>query len=99
MYDSALTEKEVRDLYNDVQQGDLSRYDFMYTGQSKNRRIFKVENGEIVWRYDNAKGRGEISDAVLIVSLYISALETFHSDHYYYDNDLGSVWDNPGHWK
>ena len=40
-----------------------------------------------------------ISDAVLIVSLYISALETFHSDHYYYDNDLGSVWDNPGHWK
>lgn len=66
MYDTALTEKEVRDLYNDVQQGDLSRYDFMYTGQSKNRRIFKVKDGNIVWRYDNAKGLGEISDAVLM---------------------------------
>lgn len=66
MYDTALTEKEVRDLYNDVQQGDLSRHDFMYTGQSKNRRIYKVKDGEIIWRYDNAKGRGEISDAVLM---------------------------------
>ena len=40
-----------------------------------------------------------ISDAVLIVSQYISALETFHSEHYYYDSVLGSGWDNPGHWK
>lgn len=40
-----------------------------------------------------------ISDAVLIVSQYISALEIFHSEHYYYDSVLGSGWDNPGHWK
>ncbi|MBQ8580736.1 MAG: LamG domain-containing protein [Alistipes sp.] len=66
IYSTSLTEKEVRTLYNEVQQGDLSRYDFMYTGQSKNRRIFKVEAGEIVWRYDNKEGRGEISDAVLM---------------------------------
>ena len=66
IYTTALTEKEIRTLYNEVQQSDLSRHNFMYTGQSKNRRIFKVEGGEIVWRYDNAAGRGEISDAVLM---------------------------------
>lgn len=66
IYATALTEKQVRALYNEVHEGDLSRHDFMYTGQSKNRRIFKVEGGEIVWRYDNATGRGEISDAVLM---------------------------------
>ncbi|MBR0330924.1 MAG: LamG domain-containing protein [Alistipes sp.] len=66
LYDSALTEKEIRQLYNEVQQSDLSRYNFMYTGQSKNRRIHKVVDGEIVWRYDNKTGRGEISDAVLM---------------------------------
>ncbi|MBE6208292.1 MAG: hypothetical protein E7132_06430 [Rikenellaceae bacterium] len=66
IYTTALTEKEIRMLYNEVQQSDLSRHNFMYTGQSKNRRIFKVEGGEIVWRYDNVAGRGEISDAVLM---------------------------------
>lgn len=40
-----------------------------------------------------------ISDAVLIVSLYISALDKFHSDHYHYDSDLGFGWDNSGHWQ
>ena len=34
-----------------------------------------------------------ISDAVLIVSQYVSALKTFHCEH------LGYSWDNPGHWK
>lgn len=66
IYTTALTEKEIRTLYNEVQQSDLSRHNFMYTGQSKSRRIFKVEGGEIVWRYNNAAGRGEISDAVLM---------------------------------
>lgn len=40
-----------------------------------------------------------ISDAVLIVSQYISALDKFHSDHYKYDDVLGHAWDNPGHWE
>ena len=39
------------------------------------------------------------SDAVLMMSQYISAMSKFHDDHYHYDNDLGSVWDNSGHWK
>lgn len=66
MYDTALTEKEIRDLYNELQLGDLARHDFMYTGQSKNRRIYQVKDGEIVWKYDNVSGKGEISDAVLM---------------------------------
>lgn len=66
IYSTALSEKEIRELYNELQQCDLSRHNFLYTGQSKNRRIYKVEGGEIVWRYDNAAGRGEISDAVLM---------------------------------
>ena len=38
------------------------------------------------------------SDAVLIMSQFISAMEKFHNDHYvYYDNRLS--WDNEGHWK
>lgn len=40
-----------------------------------------------------------ISDAVLIVSQYISALNKFHSDHYHHDDDLGWGWDNSGHWQ
>ena len=66
MYDTALTEKQVRELYNELQLGDLSRHDFLYTGQSKNRRIYTVKDGEVNLIYDNVKGRGEISDALLM---------------------------------
>lgn len=40
-----------------------------------------------------------MSDAVLIVSQYISALDKFHSDHYKYEDSFGLAWDNPGHWQ
>ena len=40
-----------------------------------------------------------ISDAVLIVFQYISALDKFHSDHYVNNSDIGWAWDNEGHWK
>lgn len=40
-----------------------------------------------------------ISDAVIIIAQYLSALKSFHSTHYQYDNVLGSYeWDNAGHW-
>lgn len=39
------------------------------------------------------------SDAILIVSQYIRALETFHSDHYKNDIDIDFGWDNHGHWE
>lgn len=38
------------------------------------------------------------SDAVLIMSQYISAMKKFHKDHYHSGNGSSS-WDNEGHWK
>lgn len=38
------------------------------------------------------------SDAVLTMSQFISAMNKFHEDHYYYENNMQS-WDNEGHWK
>lgn len=38
------------------------------------------------------------SDAVLMMSQFISAMDKFKSDHYYYDN-LKYAWDNDGHWE
>ena len=44
----------------------LAQHDFLYAGESKNRRAFIVRKGEVVWSYDDPAGRGEISDAVLL---------------------------------
>lgn len=44
----------------------LAQHDFMYAGESKNRRAFIVRKGQVVWSYDDPAGRGEISDAVLL---------------------------------
>ncbi len=44
----------------------LAQHDFMYAGESKNRRAFIVRKGQVVWSYDNPAGKGEISDAVLL---------------------------------
>ena len=38
------------------------------------------------------------SDAVLIMSQFISAMNKFHEDHYHYENNMLS-WDNEGHWR
>ena len=44
----------------------LAQHDFLYAGEAKNRRVFIVRNGQVVWTYDDPTGRGEISDAVLL---------------------------------
>jgi outer membrane protein assembly factor BamB len=44
----------------------LAQHDFLYAGESKNRRVFIVRKGEVVWTYDDPASRGEISDAVLL---------------------------------
>lgn len=46
----------------------LAQHDFMYAGESHNRRIFIVRKGKIVWSYDDPAGKGEISDAVMLSS-------------------------------
>ncbi len=44
----------------------LTRHNFLYAGEGKQRRMFIVKDGQVAWRYDNPQGRGEISDAVLM---------------------------------
>jgi hypothetical protein len=44
----------------------LAQHDFLYAGESKNRRAFIVRKGKIVWSYEDPAGRGEISDAILL---------------------------------
>ena len=44
----------------------LAQHDFLYAGESHNRKIFIVRQGKIVWSYDDPAGRGEISDAVML---------------------------------
>ena len=45
---------------------NLGRHDFFYAGQSKQRRMFIVENGEVHFQYPDNLGKGEISDAILM---------------------------------
>jgi outer membrane protein assembly factor BamB len=44
----------------------LAQHDFLYAGESKNRRAFIIRKGQVVWSYDDPAGRGEISDAILL---------------------------------
>ena len=44
----------------------LARHDFFYAGQSKQRRMFMVKDGQVSWAYQDQLHRGEISDAVLM---------------------------------
>jgi len=44
----------------------LAQHDFMFAGESHNRRIVIVRKGKIVWSYDDPAGAGEISDAVML---------------------------------
>ncbi len=45
---------------------NLSRHDFFYAGQSKQRRMFIIKEGQIDWSYQDQLLRGEISDAILM---------------------------------
>jgi outer membrane protein assembly factor BamB len=44
----------------------LAGHDFMYAGESRDRKIFIVRGGKVAWSYDDPKGTGEISDAALL---------------------------------
>lgn len=44
----------------------IAEHDFLYAGESKNRRVFIVRKGQVTWSYNDPAGRGEISDAVLL---------------------------------
>ena len=42
----------------------LAAHDFLYSGESHDRRVFLIAHGQIVWSYDDPTGKGEISDTV-----------------------------------
>ena len=44
----------------------LTRHNFFYAGQSKQRRMFMVKDGQVNWAYQDQLKKGEISDAVLM---------------------------------
>ena len=44
----------------------LAEHDFLYAGESKQRRAFIIRKGQVVWSYDDPEGKGEISDAILL---------------------------------
>jgi outer membrane protein assembly factor BamB len=44
----------------------LAQHDFFYAGESRDRKMFIVKGGKIVWTYDDPDGHGEISDATLL---------------------------------
>ena len=44
----------------------LAQHDFVYSGESHERRIFIVRGGKVVWSYDDPTGKGEISDMVVL---------------------------------
>ncbi len=44
----------------------LAAHDFLYAGEAKERKVFIVKKGKVVWTYDDPQGKGEISDAVLL---------------------------------
>ena len=44
----------------------LAEHDFFYAGESKDRKMYIVRKGQVVWSYDDPAGKGEISDAMLL---------------------------------
>jgi hypothetical protein len=44
----------------------LAQHDFFYAGEAKTRDMYIVRAGKVVWSYNDATGKGEISDAVLL---------------------------------
>ncbi len=50
---------------------DMARHDFFYAGQSKQRRMFIVKDGQVSWAYQDQLKKGEISDAVLMTDGHI----------------------------
>jgi hypothetical protein len=44
----------------------LAEHDFFYSGEARQRKAYIVRKGQIAWSYDDPKGSGEISDAVML---------------------------------
>lgn len=49
----------------------LSRLDFIYSGESKQQRLFIVKDGQVAWQHNATNLKGEISDAILLADGHI----------------------------
>ena len=69
---------------------NLSRHNFFYAGQSKQRRMFIVKDGQVSWAYQDRLKRGEISDAVLMSDGHIVVAHQYGVAEVTQDNE--TVW-------
>jgi hypothetical protein len=44
----------------------LAQHDFFYAGEAKAQNMYIVRKGKVVWKYEDAASKGEISDAILL---------------------------------
>jgi outer membrane protein assembly factor BamB len=44
----------------------LAQHDFFYAGEAKAQNMYIIRKGQIVWRYEDAASKGEISDGVVL---------------------------------
>jgi len=44
----------------------LAQRDFFYAGEAKTQDMYIVRKGKVEWEFHDPKGKGEISDAVLL---------------------------------
>lgn len=44
----------------------LEKFNFFYAGEGMKQKMYKVQDGNVVWSYYDPDGRGEISDAILM---------------------------------
>ena len=49
-----------------AQSRSLAQHDFVYSGESHDRRVFILRHGQVAWSYDDPTGKGEISDCVML---------------------------------
>ena len=75
----------------------LAQHDFMYAGESHDRRIFIVRHGEIVWSYEDAAGKGEISDATMLSNGNILYTHQFGVTEITPEKKVVCNYDAPGH--
>ena len=68
----------------------LARHNFFYAGQSKQRRMFIVKDGQLSWSYQDQLQRGEISDAVLMTDGHILVAHQYGVAEV--DKDGQTVW-------
>ncbi len=89
----AITLTAVGLMAQDGPDQSLARHNFFYAGQSKQRRMFIVKDGQVSWSYRDQLQRGEISDAVLMSDGHILVAHQYGVAEV--DAEGNTVWSYP----